>query len=124
MKYSLQQRRVYEAYDEAREKGGAMVSGYWQDFDELPVPEGYTEDWAQPEEEPEKPTTLGEMNDNLKKFLEQNQAPKETDDWKEYFRQQGRLGGMKGGLATKQRGREYYSKIGKMGGRGKKKMVE
>lgn len=88
--------RSFEAYEEAKKRGGALVSGYWHDFDELPVPPGYHENWR----------------------VEQ------LDDWKEYFREQGRLGGQKGGFVTKQKGREYYSRIGKMGGRGKKKVIE
>jgi hypothetical protein len=93
MKLEKEQARWVMAYETARELGGAYLNGDWVPFDKLEIPEWY------------------------KTYLDS----KKEDDViysRDYFVSKGRLGGVR----TKTRNDEkYYSRIGKMGGRGNKK---
>ena len=99
MRYSFSTQRLFTAYDEARQKNGAVTDSGWTDFDELQVPYGYVPNWRELLEEPAQ--------------VVQPTAPTNFDVFRQY--------GKKGGEKTKERGTEYYREIGRLGGRGNRR---
>jgi hypothetical protein len=92
-------------YERARIAGGSHDSDLgWVPFEEIPVPEWY-EVWLESKEVvDEAPSAVLPLTQPI------------TGRYAE-FREFGRLGGLK----TREKGREYYSAIGRMGGRGHRK---
>lgn len=99
------------SYEEARKKGGIYNSAdsEWVEFENIPVPDWYTQYISLVEEAvPQEATRTEIVQSSVQKVVTSlNEAAKEL--------------GRKGGLKTKERGTEYYREIGRMGGRGNRK---
>lgn len=109
MKLTGAQFKWWKDYEDAEKQGGTMSDGGWIEFADIPVPEWYGrwQDFLWSEEIP--PAPHGE-----EKVEPKPEVPGVVFNAAKIL---GKMGGMK----TRERGREYYSMIGRMGGRGHRK---